>query len=72
MRARIVNRIASRIKSAASVTAGDLQGLKQLASVTVDQFNMGVVLYDGTETLPLGEHLWAPPLSTLWGQSISD
>jgi len=59
------------IKSAASVTAGDLRGLKRLASVTGDQFKMGVVLYDGTETLPLGERLWAAPLSTLWGQSIS-
>jgi hypothetical protein len=26
-----------------------------------------VLLYDGTETLPLGEGLWAAPLSTLWG-----
>ena len=32
------------IKSAASVTAGDLRGLKRLASVTGDQFKMGVVL----------------------------
>ena len=55
------------IKSAASVTAGDLRGLKRLASVAGDQFKMGVVLYDGTETLPLGERLWAAPLSTLWG-----
>ena len=60
------------IKSAASVTAGDLRGLKRLASVAGDQFEMGVILYDGTETLPLGERLWAAPLSTLWGQSISD
>lgn len=58
------------IKSAASVTAGDLRGLKRLASVTGDQLKMGVVLYDGTETLPLGERLWAAPLSTLWGQSV--
>ena len=61
------------IKSAASVTASDLRGLKRLvASVAGDQFEMGVILYDGTETLPLGERLWAAPLSTLWGQSISD
>lgn len=60
------------IKSAASVTAGDLRGLKRLASVAGDQFEMGVVLYDGTETLPLGERLWAAPLSALWGQAILD
>ena len=60
------------IKSAASVTAGDLRGLKRLASVAGDQFKMGVIFYDGTETLPLGERLWAAPLSTLWGQAILD
>ena len=58
------------IKTAASVTAGDLRGLKRLASVAGDQFKMGVVLYDGTGTLTLGERLWAAPLSTLWGQAI--
>ena len=60
------------IKSATSVTASNLRGLKRLASVAGDQFKMGVVLYDGTETLPLGERLWAAPLSTLWGQAILD
>jgi hypothetical protein len=28
---------------------------------------MGVILYDGTETLPLGHGIWAAPISTLWG-----
>jgi hypothetical protein len=28
---------------------------------------MGVLLYDGDETLPLGDNIWAAPLSTLWG-----
>ena len=31
------------------------------------QFKLGVVLYDGSETLPLGDRLWAMPISTLWG-----
>ena len=60
------------IKSAASVTAGDLRGLKRLASVAGDQFKMGVVLYDGAEALPLGERFWAAPLLILWGQAILD
>ena len=62
--------IGVEIKSAASVAVGDLRGLKRLAGVAGDRFEMGVVLYDGTETLPLGERLWAAPLSTLWGQAI--
>ena len=60
--------IGVEIKASATVNAGDLHGLKKLASVAGGQFKMGVLLYDGIETLPLGDHLWAAPLSTLWGQ----
>lgn len=56
------------IKAAASVKESDLRGLKRLASIAGDQFKLGVILYDGTETLPLGDRLWAAPISTLWGQ----
>ncbi|MBX2809044.1 MAG: ATP-binding protein [Cellvibrionaceae bacterium] len=56
------------LKAAATVQAGDLRGLKKLASLAGDQFTMGVLLYDGTETLPLGNRIWAAPLSSLWGQ----
>jgi predicted AAA+ superfamily ATPase len=55
------------VKAAATVNAGDLRGLKKLASIAGAQFKMGVLLYDGTETLPLGDGLWAAPLSSLWG-----
>ena len=58
--------IGFEIKAAASVAASDLRGLKRLASIAGPQFAMGVVLYDGTEVLPLGERFWATPLSTLW------
>ena len=60
--------IGVEIKAAATVKASDLHGLKKLAGVAGDQFKMGVLLYDGTETMPLGDRLWAAPLSTLWGQ----
>ena len=56
------------VKAAATVTVGDLRGLKRLASVAGEQFKMGVILYDGSETLPLGDGLWAAPLSSLWGR----
>lgn len=56
------------IKAAASVKETDLRGLKRLASIAGDQFKLGVILYDGAETLPLGNDLWAAPISTLWGQ----
>ncbi|MFO0970714.1 MAG: DUF4143 domain-containing protein, partial [Gemmataceae bacterium] len=54
------------VKAAASVQAKDLAGLKKLAALAGDRFAAGILLYDGTETLPLGERLWAVPLCTLW------
>ncbi len=63
--------IGVEIKASATVQAGDLRGLKKLASVAGKQFKMGVLLYDGTETMPLGDGLWAAPLSTLWGQEMN-
>ncbi len=60
--------IGVEVKATATVKAGDLRGLKKFASVAGDKFKMGVLLYDGTESMPLGDGLWAAPLSTLWGQ----
>ena len=56
------------VKAAASVNESDLRGLKKLASIAGDQFKLGVILYDGTKTVPLGDRLWAAPIATLWGK----
>ena len=40
---------------------------KNVQDLAGSQFKMGVLLYDGTETMPLGDGIWAAPLSTLWG-----
>jgi predicted AAA+ superfamily ATPase len=56
------------VKAAATVKENDLRGLKKLASLAGNHFKMGVLLYDGTETMPLGNGIWAAPLSTLWGK----
>ncbi|MDA8125846.1 MAG: ATP-binding protein [Deltaproteobacteria bacterium] len=55
------------VKAAATIKESDLRGLKKLAGIAGAQFKMGVLLYDGTETMPLGDGIWAAPLSTLWG-----
>ncbi len=55
------------VKAAATVKKSDLRGLKKLAGIAGDQFKMGILLYDGAETMPLGDGIWAAPLSTLWG-----
>lgn len=59
--------VAVEVKAAATVKESDLRGLKKLASLAGDQFKLGVLLYDGTETMPLGDGIWAAPVSTLWG-----
>lgn len=59
------------VKASATVKQRDLRGLKKLANLARDQFTAGVLLYDGDETLPLGNKLWAAPLSTLWGSQSS-
>lgn len=60
--------VSIEIKAAATIKESDLRGLKRLISVAKDQFMLGVILYDGIETLPLGDRLWAAPISTLWGR----
>ncbi len=59
--------IGIEVKAAASVSKGDLAGLKRFRQVVGDAFQQGVVLYDGTETLPLGDGFWAVPIGVLWG-----
>ncbi|CAB1370998.1 hypothetical protein [Denitratisoma oestradiolicum] len=56
-----------KVKAAATVKERDLRGPRKLASIAGDPFKMGVLLYDGAETMPLGDGIWAAPLSTLWG-----
>lgn len=56
------------VKAAATIKESDLRGLKKLATLAGDQFKMGVLLYDGDETLPLGNNIWAAPLASLWGK----
>lgn len=63
--------IGVEVKSSATVKGSDLQGLRKLAGLAGPSFRAGVLLYDGEETLSLGENLWAAPLSSLWGSSSS-
>ena len=56
------------VKASATVNTSDFRGLRKLANLAGDQFKLGILLYDGDETLPLGDKLWAAPLATLWGK----
>lgn len=59
--------IGIEVKAAATITSSDLRGLKRLADTAGELFSLGVILYDGKETMPLGDRLWAAPISCLWG-----
>jgi hypothetical protein len=54
------------VKASATVTAADFTGLRRLSALADDHFRLGVVFYDGTESLPMGNRCWALPLATLW------
>ena len=56
------------VKAAATVKESDLRGLRKLSTLAGHRFKMGILLYDGDETMPLGDNIWAAPLSTLWGK----
>lgn len=45
--------------------------MKKLAALAADRFAAGIVLYDGEDTVPVGERLWAAPLSALWSSSAA-
>lgn len=66
--------IGVEVKAAASVSVNDLVGLKKLAGLAPQVFKAGIIFYDGTETLPLGQTngrpLWAIPLSTLGASRV--
>jgi predicted AAA+ superfamily ATPase len=55
------------VKAGATVNAGDFKGLRKLADATGDALKLGLVLYDGEQTVPFGDRLFAAPVSCVWG-----
>lgn len=53
------------VKASATVSAKDFVGLNRLRRVA-PEFVRGYVLYDGVQTLPFGDGLYAVPISALW------
>jgi predicted AAA+ superfamily ATPase len=54
------------IKAKASLTQNDVQSLAKLRDALGSQFVGGIVIHAGEQTLPLGDRLWALPISGLW------
>lgn len=55
------------VKAAATVNASDFKGLRKLADATGNALRLGIVLYDGEQTVPFGDRLFAAPVSCVWG-----
>lgn len=53
-------------KTATNVTNSDIRGLELLRRKLGTRFKAGIVVYSGEHTLPLGDRIWAVPLSGLW------
>lgn len=57
---------AVEVKASATVGIEDARWLKKLKDRRSDRFRSGFVLYSGEQTVPLGDRLWAVPISGLW------
>jgi len=53
-------------KSATTISASDTRGLRLLRDKLGPRFKAGVIIYSGEHTLPLGDRIWALPISGLW------
>ena len=53
-------------KAAATATASDARGLRLLRDRLGARFKAGIIVYSGEHTLPIGERIWAVPISGLW------
>lgn len=54
------------VKAASKLTAEHLKGLCHLQAEQGDRFHRGIILYTGTQTVPLADKIWAVPISALW------
>lgn len=55
------------VKAGVDVGFRDVRHLIRLRDRLGPRFRAGVVLHSGPTTLPLGDRLWAQPISALWG-----
>lgn len=58
--------VAIEVKASTSFGRKDVAGLRALADDLGSRFHRGVLLYAGETVVPVGEKLWALPVSALW------
>lgn len=57
---------AIEVKASGTVRPADSKGLRALRDLLGERFVAGIVIYTGDRTHPLGDRLWAVPVSGLW------
>lgn len=58
--------IGVEVKSSSQFSQKSVRGLSQLKEQLKDKFKIGVVLYQGTQVLPIEPNIYAVPLAYLW------
>ncbi|MGN6202373.1 MAG: ATP-binding protein [Solirubrobacterales bacterium] len=58
--------VAVEVKTTVSLSQKDWRPLERLRDKKGSDFNCGVVIHTGKQTVPLGDRLFAVPLSALW------
>ncbi|HSZ14068.1 MAG TPA: ATP-binding protein [Solirubrobacteraceae bacterium] len=57
---------AVEVKASATVRPRDYTAIAKLRGARGEHFKAGIVLYAGQQTVPLGDRIWAVPISGLW------
>ena len=60
------NIVGIEVKAAMSLSRKDFSGLTYVRDIAGSSFTAGIVLYTGKECVPMGEKMWAMPISALW------
>lgn len=58
--------VAVEVKAAASIMRREIRPIEKLRDTRGKRFKAGVVVCTAAQTTPLGDRLWAVPLSSLW------
>jgi uncharacterized protein len=58
--------VAIEVKAKVSLGARDTRGLEKLRAAAGERFAAGAIIHAGDRTLPLGDRLWALPVSAMW------
>ena len=58
--------IGIEVKAGATINASSFQGLERLRQAADNDFQMGIILYDGDHTTQFGDQLYAVPIGAIW------